>query len=462
MTKEKSSIWGGRFTGSTDVDVQSFTASVSYDRRLYRYDVEGSIAHAQMLASIGVLTEDELLAITTGLQQIAMEIESGHFEWRDELEDVHMNIEHELVNRIGNAGRKLHTARSRNDQVATDIRLFVREMIDHTVEKIAALQSTLLDMAENEAETIMPGYTHLQVAQPVTLGHHLLAWFEMLNRDRQRFIDARKRTNISPLGSAALAGTSFAIDREFTANALNFDAVSQNSIDSVSDRDFAIEFTAHAALTMVHLSRICEELIHWASEAYKFIAIADEFTTGSSIMPQKKNPDIAELVRGKSARTVGNLQSLLMLMKAQPLAYNRDNQEDKEGLFDTIDTLLASLGIMNSMLANIQPDRERMKTAAMSGFSTATDLADYLVRQDIPFREAHEIVGSIVRHCIENGIELNSMSVDDFKQFSSKIDDTVTSVLTVEQSVAARNHVGGTAPERVRLAVEAGRQRLQS
>ena len=462
MKGKKSSIWGGRFSGSTDDAVQAFTESVSYDKRLYHHDIRGSIAHAKMLAAIGVLDESELEKIVTGLKGIEADIETGKFEWLTELEDVHMNIESSLVERIGDTGRKLHTARSRNDQVATDLRLYTRDAVDEIIERITSFQATLLTLAEVESDTIMPGYTHLQVAQPITFGHHLLAWFEMLQRDKQRFQDARKRLNNSPLGAAALAGTTFPIDREMTARSLGFDGVSQNSVDAVSDRDFAIEIAAHSALCMVHLSRFGEELVLWASDAYQFITIADEFTTGSSIMPQKKNPDIAELVRGKSARTAGNLQALLLLMKGQPLAYNRDNQEDKEALFDTIDTLQFSLAVMQSMMANVHPNRERMKLAGSQGFSTATDLADYLVRKQIPFREAHEIVGKIVSHCIEHELDLHELSVEQFKQFSPKIDSTVHSVLTVEQSVAARNHVGGTAPVQVKRAVLEGRERLKS
>ena len=454
-------MWGGRFTQSTDADVKAFTASVSYDQRLYKYDIAGSIAHARMLAKAGILSDSEFNAISNGLQTILSEIDSGEFQWSVELEDVHMNIEQRLTVDIGEAGKKLHTARSRNDQVATDLRMFVREAVDLIVEELAAFQTTLLDMAEAQADTIMPGYTHLQVAQPITLGHHLLAWFEMLDRDRNRFLDARKRINQSPLGAAALAGTGFPIDRHMTAQELGFDDVCRNSLDAVSDRDFAIETAAHAALCMVHLSRIGEELVLWGSEAYRFISISDQYTTGSSIMPQKKNPDVAELVRGKSARATGNLQALLMLMKSQPLAYNRDNQEDKEMLFDAIDTVTASIKIMHGMIRNIEPCHDRMRQAAARGFATATDLADYLVGKQIPFREAHEIVGRIVRQCIENERDLESLSLNDLQFFHPAIDEDVLDALKPETSVAARDHIGGTAPEQVRKAVSEGRQRLR-
>ena len=461
MTKKQSKMWGGRFRQSTDVDVEAFTASVSYDQRLYKYDIAGSIAHARMLAKAGILSDSEFNAISNGLQTILSEIDSGEFQWSVELEDVHMNIEQRLTADIGEAGKKLHTARSRNDQVATDLRMFVREAVDLIVEELAAFQTTLLDMAEAQADTIMPGYTHLQVAQPITLGHHLLAWFEMLDRDRNRFLDARKRINQSPLGAAALAGTGFPIDRHMTAQELGFDDVCRNSLDAVSDRDFAIETAAHAALCMVHLSRIGEELVLWVSEAYRFISISDQYTTGSSIMPQKKNPDVAELVRGKSARATGNLQALLMLMKSQPLAYNRDNQEDKEMLFDAIDTVTASIKIMHGMIRNIEPCHDRMRQAAARGFATATDLADYLVGKQIPFREAHEIVGGIVRQCIENERDLESLSLNDLQFFHPAIDEDVLDALKPETSVAARDHIGGTAPEQVRKAVSEGRRRLR-
>ncbi len=460
MSSDSSKLWGGRFTQPTSSAVEKFSASVSFDQRLYRQDIAGSIAHARMLNKVKVLSDSEFEDIRNGLESILQQIESGEFEWSDELEDVHMNIEKRLTDQIGDAGKKLHTGRSRNDQVATDLRLYTRDAVDRIISGLKALQLTLLDFSEAEADTIMPGYTHLQIAQPVTLGHHLMAWFEMLDRDRLRFLDARKRLNHSPLGAAALAGTSFPIDREMTAAELGFESVMRNSLDAVSDRDFAIEFAAHAALTMVHLSRIGEELVLWASEGYKFITLSDQFTTGSSIMPQKKNPDIAELVRGKSARAIGNLQTLLVLMKAQPLAYNRDNQEDKEALFDSIDTVAASVEIMHGMIQNMKPDRERMRAAAAEGYSTATDLADYLVTRGVPFRDAHAVVGQIVRHCIDNERTLESLSLDEMRQFHDALDEGAVQVLKPEGSVASRDHLGATAPRQVRLAVQEGRKRL--
>ena len=461
MTDEQPKLWGGRFTEPTDSAVEQFSSSVGYDQRLYRQDIAGSAAHARMLASVGILTRDELSAIINGLQKIQLQIESNLFPWSVELEDVHMNIEQQLTEDIGEAGKKLHTGRSRNDQVATDLRLYVRDAIDSIVNELSLFQESLLNIAEEEADTIMPGYTHLQVAQPITLGHHVMAWFEMLDRDRLRFLDARKRVNQSPLGAAALAGTNFPIDRQITAEELGFDGIISNSIDAVSDRDFAIETASHAAIAMVHLSRMGEELVLWASAAYRFIEISDAYTTGSSIMPQKKNPDIAELVRGKSARTAGNLQALLMLMKAQPLAYNRDNQEDKEALFDTLDTVIASIKIMHDMLRNIEPNRECMRSAATEGYATATDLADYLVMKGESFRSAHEVVGNIVRHCIDRKCALDELSSDELKGFHPSIGDDILDALTVESSVKAKNHIGGTAPERVIEAVQAGRLRLQ-
>ena len=460
MNSHSKKLWGGRFTQATNSMVEKFSASVSFDQRLYRQDIVGSIAHARMLSKVGVIDESEFNDIRDGLNRILSQIEAGEFEWSDEFEDVHMNIEKRLTDDIGEAGKKLHTGRSRNDQVATDLRLYTRDAVDLIIDEIKSIQLTLLDFAEAEAETIMPGYTHLQIAQPIVFGHHLMAWFEMLDRDRQRFIDARKRLNQSPLGAAALAGTNFPINREMTADELGFDAVMRNSLDAVSDRDFAIEFAAHSAITMVHLSRIGEEMVLWASEAYKLISLSDQFTTGSSIMPQKKNPDVAELVRGKSARAVGNLQTLLVLMKGQPLAYNRDNQEDKEALFDSIDTVFASLEIMHGMIQNLEPDRERMRAAALEGYSTATDLADYLVTRDVPFRDAHAVVGNIVRHCIDNECTLEALSLDDMRRFHSMLDEGALRVIRPEGSVASRDHTGATAPRQVRLAVQEGRKRL--
>jgi len=452
--------WSGRFTEPTDAFVEAFTASVDFDRRLYRHDIAGSVAHARMLAHVGVLSAGECEAIVNGLRQIEAEIDAGTFEWRHALEDVHMNIEARLIERIGDAGKKLHTGRSRNDQVATDLRLYLRDGVDDTLAAIRRLQEGLLGLAEREADTIMPGFTHLQVAQPVTFGHHLLAWNEMLERDHGRFTDARRRINVMPLGSAALAGTSYPIDRAFTAKALGFDAPAENSLDAVSDRDFAIEFTAAAALLMTHLSRFSEELVLWSSSPFGFIELSDAFCTGSSIMPQKKNPDVPELVRGKSARVHGHLVSLLTLMKGQPLAYNKDNQEDKEPLFDTLDTVLGCLKVYAGMIPAITVRREAMLAAARRGFATATDLADYLVRKGVAFRDAHEIVGRAVRAGVESGRDLSAMTLDELKAYSPAIDADVFGVLTLEGSVAARNHVGGTAPEQVRAALRRARKRL--
>ena len=460
MTENQDKLWGGRFTEPTNSVVEQFSSSVAFDKRLYRQDIAGSIAHARMLHKVGILTKAEFDAIADGLELILSQIESDKFDWAIELEDVHMNIEQRLTDHIGEAGKKLHTGRSRNDQVATDLRLYVRDVTDSIVSELCVFQNTLLNLAESEANTVFPGYTHLQIAQPVTFGHHLMAWFEMLDRDRQRFLDSRKRVNQSPLGAAALAGTNFPIDREMTASELGFEGVLSNSIDAVSDRDFAMETASIAAITMVHLSRIGEELVIWASAGYQFITISDSYATGSSIMPQKKNPDIAELVRGKSARTAGNLQALLMLMKAQPLAYNRDNQEDKEALFDTLDTVSASIKIMHGMIQNIQPDRARMKAAATEGFATATDLADYLVLRKVSFRDAHDIVGKIVRHCLENNCNFEMLSLAELKQYHPSIEEDIYEVLVPESSVNSKNHIGGTAPQQVLEAVRMGRKRL--
>jgi len=452
--------WSGRFTEPTDAFVEAFTASVDFDRRLYRHDIAGSIAHARMLAHVGVLTAAECEAITKGLKEIETEIDAGTFAWSTALEDVHMNIEARLIERIGDAGKKLHTGRSRNDQVATDMRLYLRDGIDDALAAIRRLQQALLTLAEQEAGTILPGFTHLQVAQPVTFGHHLLAWFEMLERDHGRFADARKRVNVMPLGSAALAGTSYPIDRAFTAKVLGFGAPSENSLDAVSDRDFAIEFVAAAALLMTHLSRFSEELILWSSSQFGFIELSDAFCTGSSIMPQKKNPDVPELVRGKSARVQGHLVSLLTLMKAQPLAYNKDNQEDKEPLFDTLDTVLGSLKVYADMIPGIAVRREAMLHAARRGFATATDLADYLVRKGVAFRDAHEVVGRAVRAGIDSGRDLSAMGLDELRVFSPAIDEDVFTILTLEGSVAARDHLGGTAPDQVKAAIQRARKHL--
>ncbi len=460
MTEQSAKPWAGRFTEPTDAFVEAFTASVGFDQRLYRHDIDGSKAHATMLAKVGVLSVADRDQIIQGLDQVQAEIESGQLQWSVALEDVHMNIEARLTALIGDAGKRLHTGRSRNDQVATDIRLYLRDEIDFIVADIRRLQTALVDLAEREAATIMPGFTHLQVAQPVTFGHHMMAWVEMLRRDADRLLDCRKRVNILPLGSAALAGTSYPIDREYTAQLLGFDGVTENSLDAVSDRDFAIEFCGAAALLMTHMSRFSEELILWASAQFDFVDIPDSFCTGSSIMPQKKNPDVPELVRGKTGRVNGNLIALLTLMKGQPLAYNKDNQEDKEPLFDTVDTVRGSLKVYADMMAALTVKRDNMERAALQGFSTATDLADYAVRKGIAFRDAHEIVGKAVRYGVETGKDLAQMSLEELQMFSPLISEDVFAVLTLQGSVAARNHVGGTAPAQVKLAVARARHRL--
>ncbi len=452
--------WGGRFTESTDAFVEDFTASIGFDQRLYRHDITGSIAHARMLAHAGIITDAEAADIVDGLEQIRVEIEQGEFSWSVGLEDIHMNIEARLIERIGETGKKLHTGRSRNDQVATDLRLYLRDEIDDLAAALRRLQLALVELAEREADTIMPGFTHLQVAMPVSFGHHMLAWEAMLERDHQRLLDCRKRVNSMPLGAAALAGSSFPLDRAFSAGLLGFDSPAANSLDAVSDRDFVIEFCAAAALIMMHLSRFSEELILWSSAQFDFIELPDRFCTGSSIMPQKKNPDVPELVRGKSGRVTGHLVSLLMLMKGQPLAYNKDNQEDKEPLFDTVDTLRGSLRVFADMMPAVEVRRENMQAAARQGFSTATDLADYLVRKGIAFRDAHEIVGRAVRFGVDNSKDLADMTLDELQAFSGVIEDDVFAVLTLEGSMAARNHAGGTAPQQVRAAAAAARARL--
>ena len=452
--------WGGRFTESTDAFVETFTASVNFDRRLYRYDIQGSRAHARMLEKVGVLSKSELDSILAGLEQIEQDIEQGNFQWSVSLEDVHMNIEARLTELIGEAGKKLHTGRSRNDQVATDLRLYLRDQINATCTELRRLQHGLLNLAERETDTLLPGFTHLQVAMPVTFGHHMLAWFENLQRDRQRLMDCLKRVNVMPLGAAALAGTSFPIDRQYTAELLGFDSPAENSLDAVSDRDFVIEFCSCAALILTHLSRFSEELILWASAQFDFIDLPDRFCTGSSIMPQKKNPDVPELVRGKSGRVIGHLVGLLMLMKAQPLAYNKDNQEDKEPLFDTVDTLLACLRVFADMVPATEVKADNMRLAAASGYSTATDLADYLVRKGLAFRDAHEIVGNAVRLGIESKRDLSEISLSELQSLSALIESDVFDVLTLEGSVSARNHYGGTAPDQVRAAIMRARQRL--
>jgi len=461
-SKDTNLSWGGRFNEATDAFVARFTASVDFDQRLAPQDIQGSIAHATMLTKVGVLDENELESIKNGLTTILTDIENGTFEWSLALEDVHMNVEVALTSQIGITGKKLHTGRSRNDQVATDIRLWLRHEIDAIGAELTRLQQGILGLAKAQAETIMPGFTHLQTAQPVTFGHHLMAWFEMLERDYGRLLDCRKRLNQSPLGAAALAGTTYPIDRHMTADLLGFDGPTRNSLDSVSDRDFAIEFCAFASILLTHLSRASEELILWTSAQFDFIELPDRFCTGSSIMPQKKNPDVPELVRGKTGRVNGHLVALLTLMKSQPLAYNKDNQEDKEPLFDTVDTVKDCLRAFADMIPAIRPKKESMREAARRGFSTATDLADYLVRKGIPFRDSHEIVGKSVAFGIAENKDLSDMSLEELRQFSTVIETDVFDVLTLEGSVAARNHIGGTAPEQVRIAVQSAAERLSN
>ena len=453
-------LWGGRFSENTDQFVQTFTASVTFDQRMAQQDIECSRAHAKMLGRVGVLSKEDVELILQGLNEVSAEIESDDFDWSVELEDVHMNIEARLTAKIGDAGKRLHTGRSRNDQVATDIRLYVKDAIDAIVAQANRLQLGMLELAERNADVIMPGFTHLQSAQPVTFGHHIMAWFEMINRDVDRLADCKHRLNVSPLGAAALAGTSYPIDREMTCQLLGFDRVSQNSLDAVSDRDFAIEFCAAAAIAMTHLSRMSEELVLWSSSQFDFIELPDRFCTGSSIMPQKKNPDVPELVRGKTGRVNGHLISLLTLMKSQPLAYNKDNQEDKEPLFDTVDTLHNCLRAFADMVPSIGVKKDTMYAAARQGFSTATDLADYLVRRGLAFRDSHEVVGNAVGFAIEQSRDLSELTLQELKAFSDAIEQDVFEVLTLEGSVNSRNHIGGTAPDQVRAAIKAARAQL--
>ena len=452
--------WSGRFSEPVDQLVKHYTASVNFDRRLADFDIRGSLAHARMLRRIGVLSTNDLGDIERGMAQILDEIQAGRFPWSVDLEDVHLNIEKRLTDLIGDAGKRLHTARSRNDQVATDVRLWLRTALDAIDALLRALQKQLLNLAEQHADTVMPGFTHLQVAQPVSFGHHVMAYYEMLKRDRSRLIDCRQRANQLPLGAAALAGTSYPIDRDSVALELGFDSVCSNSLDAVSDRDFAIEFAAAAALLMTHLSRFSEELILWMNPCFGFIALADRYCTGSSIMPQKKNPDVPELVRGKTGRVNGHLVALLTLMKAQPLAYNKDNQEDKEPLFDIADTLTDTLRVFAGMLEGLTVNREAMRQAAAEGFSTATDLADYLVKKGLPFRDAHEAVARAVRFASEQGLELDALPLAELQRFSSLIEKDAFEVLSLEGSLRARNHFGGTAPEQVRAAVARARKEL--
>ena len=450
----KKEAWSGRFSEPVSEFVLRYTQSVSFDKRMAMADIQGSLAHAAMLAKCGVISEQDLADIRRGMATITDEIKTGKFLWQLELEDVHLNIEARLTALIGDAGKRLHTGRSRNDQVATDIRLYLRGEIDEIIRLLDHLQEVLVAQAHKEYNTIMPGFTHMQVAQPVTFGHHMLAYVEMFERDRERMSDLRHRVNRSPLGAAALAGTTYPIDRVYSAKLLGFEAVAQNSLDAVSDRDFGIEFTSAASLIMVHISRLSEELVYWISQPFSFVKLPDRFTTGSSIMPQKKNPDVPETARGKCARVVGDLISMAMLMKGLPLAYNKDLQEDKEPVFDAIDTVKDTLRAFIEMMAGVVPNREQMRKAAAAGYPTATDLADYLTRRGVPFRTAHDIVGRVVRHASEAGCDIAELSLDDLRSYSDVITDDVYKVLTLEGSVAARNHVGGTAPNQVLKQVE--------
>ena len=457
---KKSEAWSARFNEPVSDLVKRYTASVFFDKRLAQVDIQGSLAHAEMLAHQNIISQEDHAAIKRGMTQILEEITAGKFEWLLDLEDVHLNIEKRLTELVGDAGKRLHTGRSRNDQVATDIRLYVRSEIDNIVALLRDLRLALLDLAEKHADTILPGFTHMQVAQPITFGHHMLAYVEMFSRDAERMQDCRKRVNRLPLGAAALAGTTFPIDRERVAKTLGFEDVCHNSLDAVSDRDFAIEFCAAAALIMTHVSRMSEELVIWMSPRVGFIDIADRFCTGSSIMPQKKNPDVPELARGKTGRVNGHLIALLTLMKGQPLAYNKDNQEDKEPLFDTVDTVIDTLRIFADMATGITVKPDAMRAAALQGYATATDLADYLVKKGLPFRDAHEAVAHAVRACVDRGIDLSDLTLEEMHIFSKLIEADIFEVLTLEGSVSARDHVGGTAPNQVRLAIARHRAKL--
>lgn len=460
MANQKEKLWNGRFTEATDAFVESFTASVNFDHILADYDIEGSMAHARMLSKADIISAPDLATMLAGLSEIRQEISQGQFQWSVQLEDVHMNIEAALTARIGELGKVLHTGRSRNDQIATDLRLYLREQIDLIIGKIKQLLTGILDLAETHTQTIMPGFTHLQIAQPIVFGHHLMAWYAMLARDAERLIECRKRVNCMPLGSAALAGTSFPIDRAYTAELLGFQSIADNSLDAVSDRDFVIEFSACASMLMMHLSRWSEEMILWTSPQFDFIELPDRFCTGSSIMPQKKNPDVPELVRGKSARVFGSLLSLLTLMKGQPLAYNKDNQEDKEPLFDTVQTVMACLTAFADMVPNIIPKKENMLRAASTGYATATDLADYLVRKGLAFRDAHAIVGRLVATGINEHKDLAELRLEQLQAESDLIQEDVYQFLNIHGSVASRSHPGGTAPDTVSDAINRARQLL--
>jgi argininosuccinate lyase len=457
---KKSEAWSARFSEPVSDLVKRYTASVFFDKRLAQFDIQGSLAHAEMLAHQAIISSQDYADIQRGMAQIQSEIAAGQFEWLLDLEDVHLNIEKRLTELVGDAGKRLHTGRSRNDQVATDIRLYLRAAIDDINTLLRDLRLALLDLAEQHADTILPGFTHMQVAQPVTFGHHMLAYVEMFGRDAERMDDCRKRVNRLPLGAAALAGTTFPIDRERVAATLGFDDVCRNSLDAVSDRDFAIEFCAASALVMTHISRMSEELVIWMSPRVGFIDIADRFCTGSSIMPQKKNPDVPELARGKTGRVNGHLIALLTLMKGQPLAYNKDNQEDKEPLFDTVDTVVDTLRIFSDMARGITVKPDAMRAAALQGYATATDLADYLVKKGLPFRDAHEAVAHAVRACVDKNCDLGDLTLDEMRAFSPLIEQDIFGVLTLEGSVAARDHIGGTAPNQVRSAIARLRSQL--
>ena len=461
MKSKKNHLWGGRFNQPTDKFVKIFGASVTFDKVLALYDIEGSIAHATMLYEVNVLTSTELKQILEGLDKVKDEVVNDQFSWSVELEDVHMNIESRLTEICGDSGKKLHTGRSRNDQVATDIRLYLRDQVRLITKELERLLNALLDLAEQEKETIMPGFTHLQAAQPISFGHHLLAYFEMLKRDRERLQESFKRINTMPLGSAALAGTSYPINRERTAELLGFERISLNSIDAVSDRDFAIEFASNASLIMMHLSRFSEELILWSSAQFEFISLPDSFCTGSSIMPQKKNPDVPELVRGKTGRVTGNLISLLTIMKGQPLAYNKDNQEDKEPLFDSVETIYSCLRVFADMVPTIKTNKENMYQSALKGYTTATDLADYLVKKGLAFRDAHDVVGKAVSYGIKEGKDLSEFSIDELKKFNSLIEEDIFDVISLEGSINSRNHLGGTSPNQISIAIKAGRKSIK-
>ena len=461
MKSKKNHLWGGRFNQPTDEFVKIFGASVTFDKVLALYDIEGSIAHATMLCEVNVLTSAELKQILEGLDKVKDEVVNDQFSWSVELEDVHMNIESRLTEICGDSGKKLHTGRSRNDQVATDIRLYLRDQVQLITKELERLLNALLDLAEQEKETIMPGFTHLQAAQPISFGHHLLAYFEMLKRDRERLQESFKRINTMPLGSAALAGTSYPINRERTAELLGFERISLNSIDAVSDRDFAIEFASNASLIMMHLSRFSEELILWSSAQFEFISLPDSFCTGSSIMPQKKNPDVPELVRGKTGRVTGNLISLLTIMKGQPLAYNKDNQEDKEPLFDSVETIYSCLRVFADMVPTIKTNKENMYQSALKGYTTATDLADYLVKKGLAFRDAHDVVGKAVSYGIKDGKDLSEFSIGELKKFNSLIEEDIFDVISLEGSINSRNHLGGTAPNQISIAIKTGRKSIK-